>query len=80
MRLTMRIDGGEAVDRNKLVFHRYGERYFLSEVWMAGEAFGGQLIKSKEESAIQRRLVTSRKKREVAQRGFETVEILAALR
>jgi hypothetical protein len=38
----------------KLVFHRYGGTYFLSEVWMAGEATGRELLRSKQERAIAR--------------------------
>ena len=35
--------------RSKLVFHRYGNRYFLSEVWVAGYAQGRELPKSAKE-------------------------------
>ena len=31
----------------KLVFNRYGDRYFLSQVWFAGEDFGHGLMPSK---------------------------------
>jgi len=33
----------------KLVFHRYGDSYFLSEVWMQGHNAGHQLLKSTRE-------------------------------
>jgi hypothetical protein len=36
----------------KLVFHRYGNAYFLSEVWRAGSSEGKQLRKSKAEREI----------------------------
>jgi hypothetical protein len=39
-------------DRTKLVFHRYGDRYFLSQVWRAGENIGHQLPKSPRESEV----------------------------
>ena len=32
--------------QSKLVFHRYGDRYFLAEVWRAGELRGRQLPRS----------------------------------
>lgn len=35
--------------QTKLVFHRYGNRYFLSQVWVEGATRGRQLPKSKEE-------------------------------
>ena len=36
----------------RLVFHRYGERYFLSQIWIQGEAEGRQLTTSKHEAEI----------------------------
>ena len=33
----------------KLVFHRYGERYFLSQIWVAGERSGREFAVSKRE-------------------------------
>lgn len=36
----------------KLVFHRYGERYFLSQIWVQGETEGRQLRTSKREAEI----------------------------
>jgi hypothetical protein len=38
-----------------LVFHRYGSTFFLSEVWIGGEG-QGQLLKSRQERAIEREL------------------------
>lgn len=35
--------------QSKLVFNRYGDRYFLSQVWTAGESRGKQLVKSARE-------------------------------
>lgn len=37
---------------SKLVFNRYGDRYFLSQVWSAGDACGRQLLKSAREKEI----------------------------
>jgi hypothetical protein len=36
----------EPQSQSKLVFNRYGDRYFLAQVWTAGYASGRQLIKS----------------------------------
>ncbi len=33
----------------KLVFHQYGKKYFLSQVWFLGQSTGGQLPSSKAE-------------------------------
>ncbi|SRR5229473_799164 len=35
--------------QSKLVFHRYGDRYFLSRVWRAGDSRGRELPKSAKE-------------------------------
>jgi hypothetical protein len=40
--------------KGKLVFTRYGDRYFLSEIWMAGSHVGQKLLKSPREVEIAR--------------------------
>lgn len=35
--------------QSKLVFNRYGDRYFLSQIWTAGNSRGKQLLKSDRE-------------------------------
>jgi hypothetical protein len=59
----------------KLVFHRYGERYFLAQVWTSSND-GRELLTSKQEQAIQKDLsrIGSNKP---ASRAYETVEISA---
>jgi hypothetical protein len=37
---------------SKLIFNRYGNRYFLSQVWSAGNSQGRQLVKSAREKEI----------------------------
>jgi hypothetical protein len=41
-----------ASDRSKLVFHRYGETYFLSSVWVKGNTAGKELYRSKAEREV----------------------------
>jgi hypothetical protein len=36
----------------KLVFHRYGDSYFLSQVWGAGNAGGRELLRSRAEREL----------------------------
>jgi hypothetical protein len=77
MRLTAQL-GGES-KQAKLVFHRYGERYFLVEVW-AGEGHDGvALLQSKQEQSIERELAMTNAKKDTAQAKYERVEILATL-
>ena len=57
MRLTSPIERKDRGDmKGKLVFHRYGETYFLSEVWLAGISDGRELPKTKQERALEREL------------------------
>lgn len=49
---------------SKLVFNRYGNQYFLSEVWIAGRSTGQEIRKTNAEKAIQRELTASRRMRE----------------
>jgi hypothetical protein len=41
------------VSKGKLVFHKYGDEYFLAEVWSAGFANGRRLTKSGRERALE---------------------------
>ena len=54
---------------DKLVFHRYGTAYFLSQVWIGGDNVGSQLRQSKAE-------------REIASttRSTQTTQVYASLR
>jgi hypothetical protein len=42
----------EPQSESKLVFNRYGERYFLSQVWTEGNSQGRQLLKSGREKEM----------------------------
>jgi hypothetical protein len=44
----------EPQTESKLVFNRYGDRYFLSQVWTAGNSSGRQLLKSAREKEMSR--------------------------
>jgi hypothetical protein len=39
-------------DKTKLVFNQYGNRYFLSQIWVVGETRGHQLQKSSREKEV----------------------------
>jgi type V secretory pathway adhesin AidA len=58
-------------DKTKLVFNQYGNRYFLSQIWVAGETRGRQLPKSSREKETARDLAQN------LTRG--QVEIMASL-
>jgi hypothetical protein len=71
--VTQTTGSGGRAKQAKMVFHRYGQRYFLAEVWTSSEN-GQTLATSKEERAIRKELsrIASNKP---AQRGYETLEV-----
>jgi hypothetical protein len=81
---AIRLTNSIVPQRNKtharLVFHRYGERYFLAEVWSGSDSSGRQLLRSREERAIERELASISSKSETAKATYEIVEVVAALR
>lgn len=64
----------------RLVFHRYGSTYFLSQVWMAGATIGRELPKTSQERAIERELVAIALKNGLSKPVYEVVEIVATFR
>ena len=49
---TMKQSSRKTNERSKLVFHRYGDRYFLSQVWVEGSDNVRVLPKTKLESEV----------------------------
>jgi len=39
-------------DKTKLIFHRYGDCYFLSQIWTAGNSSGAELPQSPREAEV----------------------------
>lgn len=60
---TRGVQGTKLSGKGKLIFNRYGNQYFLSEIWFAGEPTGSEVLKSDREEALLRELAP-RKKRE----------------
>lgn len=71
-RNTQAVQASEAKEQSVLVFKRYGDRYFLSQVWLAGEKEGRQMLKSSSEKAIEQELAMNNAK-------AETVTVIAAI-
>ncbi|HKS26345.1 MAG TPA: hypothetical protein VJS44_00935 [Pyrinomonadaceae bacterium] len=63
--LTMPVESRESQSESRLVFNRYGERYFLSQVWIAGDSQGRELFKSNRESSMEMELARSNARPEV---------------
>jgi len=49
--LTNRVEA-KAPEGSKMVFHRYGDAYFLSEVWVAGSRTGRKVLQSRAEKEL----------------------------
>jgi len=49
---TNPVDANKTQSESKLVFNRYGDRYFLSQVWNEGNSRGRQLMKTAREKEI----------------------------
>jgi len=52
MSITISTQAGRARDESSLVFHRYGDRYFLSTIWTAGNYIGHELRKPRAEREL----------------------------
>ena len=78
--LTIPMGHANAKTYARLVFHRYDNCYFLSEVWMSGERVGRELRKSAQERAIERELAAIPSNGNLASSGYEVIEIVAVVR
>lgn len=74
IRLTNTIQPNPDKTRARLIFHRYGQTYFLAEVWSGGDREGRALLESKQERQLSRELSG------LAQNTFETIELVAMVR
>ena len=54
-RLTIPVVTLNAMSKGSLVFHKYGDEYFLSEIWPAGGLTGRELPKSRTERDLARK-------------------------
>lgn len=64
----------------RLVFHRYGERYFLAEVWNGTDSSGRQLFESQEERALESELASIASQGQTGGNTLEIVEVVATNR
>lgn len=74
VRLSDTIQSRQNKPNARLVFHRYGQTYFLAEVWQAGANSGWSLHRSNRERKLQQEQAA------IAQNTYETVELIASIR
>lgn len=78
--LSNAVITSRANNRATLVFHRYGEEYFLVEVWPAGGTTGRALPETRRERSLHRQLATNTSGAKVARNiKRETVTVAAVL-
>jgi hypothetical protein len=67
-------------NQSTLVFHKYGDQYFLEQIWTDGEQEGAQLPESRSERTIQRQLAQTQQSNMSGKvMKVETVDIVASL-
>lgn len=76
VRLTNVADEKTKRRMARMVFHRYGQQYFLAEVW-TGDTYGRQLLKCKRERHLRQELASNGSKSEAT---YEVVEVVAQVR
>lgn len=64
------VESRKPAGKTKLVFHRYGNRYFLAQVWIAGNDRGHELPRSHREAEMAKDYENT----------FQEVDVVAALR
>jgi hypothetical protein len=50
--LANSCDAVKPATQTKLIFHRYGDRYFLKRIWVAGNSAGHELLTSPRETEV----------------------------
>ena len=81
MRLTSPVIANDRQDkRAKLVFHRYGSTYFLSQVWLDGRSTGREFAKSKQERAAEHELTKIAQYHGDLKPVYEVVEVMVTAR
>ncbi len=50
------VQGSDIQSESKLVFNKYGDQYFLSQLWIAGRSNGEELGRTSRERSLQREM------------------------
>jgi len=67
-------------NQSVLVFHKYGDQYFLEQIWSSGELEGTQLPESRTERTTRQQLAQTQQKNMTGKAiRSETVDIVASL-
>ena len=78
--LTSAVQIQTPKNESTLVFHKYGDLYFLEQIWSIGEEDGTQLSESRSERTIRQQLAQSQQSNMSGKvMRAETVDIVASL-
>ena len=67
-------------NQSVVVFHKYGDQYFLEQIWLSGDLEGTQLPESRTERTTKRQLAQTQQKDMTGKAiRTETVDIVASL-
>jgi len=69
MLLTRPVRANETQQEARLIFHQYGDLYFLSQIWTAGDATGREIQNSNREKALDKGLAEKRQDHILIDRG-----------
>ena len=53
---TIPVRANETQEKTKIVFHKYGDQYFLAQIWTAGGNSGRALLMPREERELAKRI------------------------
>jgi hypothetical protein len=56
---TIPVEAARTSSRAEIIFHRYGDSYFLSEVFAGGEQTGRELTRSRLEQTLRREMASN---------------------
>jgi hypothetical protein len=66
--LTTAVQAKKIQEVGKLVFNRYGDQYFLSQIWTPSESTGREVTKSRVEREIANKMSNPEKKTLIAEK------------
>ena len=78
-RLTNAVSEKSDYPKPRMVFRRYGQQYFLTQVW-SGDSHGRQLRPGKKERDLRQELASNASKSPSASASYDTVDVLALVR
>lgn len=78
-RTTIPVTSTKYTNKGTLVFHRYGDQYFLFQVWPAGSSIGRTWPQSRGERDLQDKNRLSKGLPAIKERELEVVNIVADL-